>query len=86
MINGFNGIVDFSIFTELFYFFSANTNLILKNLEKKMSFKRVYTKFAQFREDYRYAIRRLERLNCNKCVKVYPYRIFCDSNVCSLSN
>ena len=67
-------------------FFSANTNLILKNLENKMTFKRVYTKFSQFRRDYQYAVRRLEGLNCNRCVKVYPYRIFCDSNVCFSSN
>ena len=94
--NGFFLLLSYKHFHQYFIFlacrktylfiFSANTRLILKNLEKKISFEGVYTKFSDFRQEYRFAIRRLERLKCEKCVKIYPHKIFCNSKVCFLSN
>ena len=59
----------------------VNTALILKNLEKNISFEGVYNSFPEFRKQFHYAIKRLESLKCRKCVKIYPHKIFCDSKV-----
>uniref|UniRef100_A0A0N5AC85 SGNH domain-containing protein n=1 Tax=Syphacia muris TaxID=451379 RepID=A0A0N5AC85_9BILA len=58
------------------------TDLMLKVLEKKQSFDGLYITFSSFREFYHFAIKRMERLHCGNCVKVYGHRIFCDSKIC----
>uniref|UniRef100_A0A0N5ACD6 SGNH domain-containing protein n=1 Tax=Syphacia muris TaxID=451379 RepID=A0A0N5ACD6_9BILA len=58
------------------------TDLLLKILEKKQSFDGLYMDFTAFRATYHFANKRLEHLECDKCVKIYGHHIFCDSKIC----